>query len=267
MSDIELRDALDILPIEVWLHIAEQRPSSWFVLCRVVLLLGRYSLDADVQRRLLIRWISSDGYLPNGMAHGKHGKPTDYYGFRLGFDEFVTTKWYHKGVLHQDDGDDLPAVEIRRENNILNYQEWRRNGKLYRVNPALPAVISYRQDGETQRESWYQDGKLVAINDYRPNGMLHRGQWYLDGVLHRDGNLPAEVEYRSNGNYNFKKWYRHGKLCRDGDQPAVQSYHLENGRIKREFWHHNGILFTVKEYTINGRSLNSIGKRIKTTTT
>jgi len=128
------RDALDLLPFELSLQIAELSPATRLLLSCAIPSIGRYSLDPDVQYNLMNRFMNSKCLLPNGAKHGKHTE-LNYRG--------------PHGVLP-------PYIDY--------VQLWYRNGELHR-NRDQPAVMMYYTNGRLAQELWYQDGYLCRTGD------------------------------------------------------------------------------------------------------
>ncbi len=208
----ECRDSLRVLPAELWTHIAEQTPVSWFALCLTLRWLGLYSLDKHVQQKLMDRWVNdTTGLLPNGAKHGMH---VNAYGVARTRSE--VTRWYRKGVVHRDDG---AAVIHRFSDGALLAEDWYRNGVQHRDGD-LPAGKSYHCKG----------------------GTLSYEIWWRNGVKHRDGDLPTEKGYREDGTLTREIWHRNGQLHRDdGDMPAVIFYREDGTTVTREIWYRNGV--------------------------
>ena len=185
--------ALDVLPLELWLHVAECSPDAWFRLACSLSCVGRYSLHEDVQTRAVTRFCNSDGFLPNRAKHGMH---VEMYCL-----DYKAEVWYRNGQLHRDDGD-LPAVIHYHEDGTLKLEEWYRNDEKRRDGD-LPAVIRYHEDGTT----------------------VENEEWHRNGNRHRAGDLPAKTCYCRDGTtVAYHAWYRNGKWQRDGDLPALIMY-------------------------------------------
>jgi len=173
-------DALQLLPLELWLLLAEHSPTIWRLLSQAVPCLGRYSLNADVQSRLMDRWVNSDGFLPNGARHGFHMSPASLCFGAL--ESNIRESFYRNDKFHRDR--DLPAVtHYRTTNGTICSMRWYWNGLLHRDGDQ-PAEKSYRADGTLECEKWYWNGEqrraqrsLPTINWYYSNGSIQSQQW------------------------------------------------------------------------------------------
>ena len=230
-------NALDVLPLEMWLHVAECSADAWFRLACSLSCVARYSLHEDAQTRAMSRFCNSAGFLHNGAKHGMHVGGDD--------DDDETERWYRNGKLHRDG--DLPAV-IRycRWNGTLAHEEWWCDGVKHRDDG--PAVRWYREDGtNVDHEQWYRndvkhrDDDGPAVIRYYSDGSLEYEAWYRSGVKHRDGDLPAEKWYLENGTIYYEGWWRNDKMHRDGDLAAVIGYRW-NGTLTHEEWRRDGEL-------------------------
>ena len=68
----------------------------------------------------------------------------------------------------------------------IGFSEWHVNGQRHRTDG--PAIIWYREDGETVKHAW----------------------WFLNDQLHRiDG--PAEIEYLEDRTIKYQEWWLGGK--------------------------------------------------------
>ncbi len=215
--------ALDLLPFELWLHVAECSADAWFRLACSLSCVGRYSSRANVQTRAMARFCSSAGILPNGVKHGMH--------VEVNCRDYKSHRWYRNGNLHRDG--DLPAVKRYHEDGILCYEAWYRNGDQHRDDGDLPADKSYHDDGSLRGEAWYRngvrhrDGDLPAVQRHYSDGTVDYEAWYRNGLKHRDGDLPAQKDYREDGtNVKYQAWYRKGVLHRDDGHAAIW-YHRD----------------------------------------
>ena len=141
--------ALDVLPLELWLEIAKQSSNAWHGITTAIVYVGRYSLDPEVQHRMMDRFVDDNGFLPNGAKHGKHvidAWPKSQYGR-------IMQEWYLNGKLHRN-VDDQPASIWFRHGGTLALEEWWQHGKLHRIGD--PAVKDYDEDGILQAASWHQ---------------------------------------------------------------------------------------------------------------
>ena len=174
-------NALDLLPVELWLHVAECSPEASFRLACAVSYVGRYLLNEDVQTRAMTRFCNSKGFLPNGAKHGMH--------VEVDCEDYKSEVWYRNGVEHRDG--DLPAVIHYRKDGIYSYsyKAWYRNGVKHRDGD-LPAVIHHYLRGNLSFEVWYRNGVTHS---------LWFEAWYRNGVKHRDGKLPAMIIHCADG--------------------------------------------------------------------
>jgi antitoxin component YwqK of YwqJK toxin-antitoxin module len=122
--------------------------------------------------------------------------------------------------------------------------------------------VRYYDNGTTEYESWYKDGKLHRLDgpsyiSYNLDGSKHYEAWCNDGEYHRlDG--PAQISYYSNGNKSYKEWYKDGLYHRE-DGPALISYY-DDGSTNYETWY-----LCDQEYTkFEHRELVKLGKTIIT---
>jgi len=208
-----LCDALDLLPYELWILIAEQTSEAWLQLSCTILAVGRYSLGIDVQTRMMNLFVNSEGYLPNGFKHGLHKRISDKLNIVL-----HSRTWHYRGKLHRNE-EDMPTGRMWVMSDFVTYlivESWHQHGLLHR-NEDQPAVVSYHKDGTIHIKHWYQNGKL-----------------------HRDADQPATVSYRKDDTIRCELWYRHGKKHRSGDLPAVIECN-EYGSIEK--WYQNGELY------------------------
>ncbi len=194
-------DALQVLPLELWVHMAMSgTPGVWLNLCRAVAPLGSWSLDPDVQLKMMDKFVreSNGTYrLPNGALHSYHDRPAE--------------KWYWPLRIPPPDG-------------TFSSEKW------YQDLKAGPAEKGYWPDGILECEKWFQKGKLhrgddqPAGKEYYKDGPLKFEAWYQHGKHHRDGDQPAEKKYYKDGTLESEFWYQHGKFHREGDQPARKWY-------------------------------------------
>ncbi len=165
-------NALHLLPLEVWVQLAGSGTSeTWLNLCCAVAGVGKYSLNQDVQSKMMDKFVSKSANgeyrLPNGELHSYH---------------------------------DRPAVKHYRLDGTLYCERWFRNGKVYRKEG--PAEKIYYEDGTLWREYWYRHGVLHRGGDqpagkwYRKGGTTLRCErWFQKGKLHRGGDQPAAKQY------------------------------------------------------------------------
>ncbi len=221
--------ALDVWPLELWLHVAECSPAAWFRLACSLSCVGRYSLrDEDVQTRAMTRFCNSKGFLPNGARHGMY--------VEVDCEDYKSEVWYRSGVKHRDD--DRPAVLRYYSDGTLFYEAWYRSGVKHREDDG-PAVKRYYSDGTLFSEAWYRSGvkhrdddDMPAVKRYSLDGTAVKyEEWYCNGETHRDGDLPAVKYYHSDGALAYEAWYRSGVEYRDGDLPAWIGYREDGTHI------------------------------------
>ena len=119
--------------------------------------------------------------------------------------------------------------------------------------------ISYYNNGQIQRETWYRDGKYhrhgcapavihyfekdidfychdgdQAVITYYEDKQIESVEWINDGKVHRTGGAPAYIKYYRNGQIQYKAWCEHGKKHRIY-APAVITY-FENGTTNEKRW-------------------------------
>ena len=235
--------ATDILPVELWILIAEDNPTIWWQLVHAISCVGRYSLNETIQSRMVDRFVNSFGYLPNGDKHGCHTR-------KIGKKWIASEKWYHRGKRHRDGH--LPALikydtKYEFRNNAPNVQRWYQHGLLHRDNDLPACVILWDFSGNrVSTEVWYQYGRLhrngdkpAKIQYSEEPGEIWESRWYQTGELHRDDDRPAYIHNWDDGTLRCEKWYQNGELQRNGDFPAWKEYHAD-GSLLKEKWYQNG---------------------------
>ncbi len=186
-------DALQLLPLEIWLVIAKQSREAWWRLSRVVPAIGRDSLKGSVQSQL-----RSHFDVPTATAQNSN---------------FVIHKWYNeKGKLHRIN---KPAMIWFQKSKIWR-EHWFKKDKRHRNNDE-PAVIYYNFCDEKrvmELETWYQDDRIHRDNDrpatrwYDSSGRLEREMWYQNNKLHRSAGKPALIIYNTeNGSIIAEQYY------------------------------------------------------------
>ena len=98
------------------------------------------------------------------------------------------------------------------------------------------------------------------------NGSVRSEVWFEDGKVHRDNDMPAAIYYRKDGSVKSEKWLNDDKCHRDNDKPALIYYH-KDGSIRSESWYKDGVPYTPKEDTCDGKTVEIDGKSYKLTLT
>ncbi len=254
----ELKSSLDVFPLEIWLLIAESSPAAWRQLTQVVRDVGLYSLDENVQCRMMNHFVDVDtNLLPNSA---RHGGP-----FLIG-DKGRTEAWYVNDKLHRDD--DLPALRqylstvpeefgddwnCEGADDPILYETWYQYGQRHRDNDE-PAFRSYLEFGPVDREEWWQHDKLhrddgPATIDYHFDCnllFLECVRFFQHGRLHRDEDLPAVIRYLNHTRVGqkvlFEIWYQDGHIHRDNDKPARLEYCAKASKLRSAKYYHYGEL-------------------------
>jgi antitoxin component YwqK of YwqJK toxin-antitoxin module len=141
-------------------------------------------------------------------------------------------------------GEDLPAVTISNDKEILQMSSWYKEGVLHRGRDK-PALIMYSdetdQEDVTTRECWYREGKLHRERDLPaeirndPWGENIGKYWYREGLPHRENNKPAREYLNIIENLFVQEWLVEGKHERGGGEPHVVKSDLAGVVVKKSW--------------------------------
>lgn len=108
------------------------------------------------------QYSSGDILDDDGNKIGLHMKRWDHYGDER--EDAPIADLTFNNIGHYQSFDGKPsATHWYRHKNIMSSQAWHNNSALHRE--GKPAVISYDEQGNVTKETFYRNGKIVAMPD------------------------------------------------------------------------------------------------------
>ncbi len=246
------------LPLEIWILIAEVGPWAWRLLTLAIPNVGRYSLNKNVQRKMMKMFThlgihnGLDYYinyykLPNKDSHREDG-PAIIIKLKHS-DSLRLQEWFYMGKRQRFPfTNDKPSViyYYGSKDGLKVNEIFHKNGVIHRENE--PAYIKYSTDGKVREQGWFKYGKKCKEIEYEEDGFKEK--------LYKDGGIICTTNYIYFAGQKIKSWIREqffclyfeGRFHRDDDKPARIEYYQPDddtssiGAVEIERYYKHGLV-------------------------